>query len=181
MRRLALVLGLTLAAVAGGAHAQQAPQISVSIGPALQARADDFGARDLDDLRKDLLDETTRAFAHARYMPSRVDLVIEDATPNRPTFAQLGRNIGLSMRSVGVGGARISGTLVGPDGVARPIRYQYFETDLREERGAATWSDADRGFMMLADQLAGGHVPDKYVGPGPSRNGGHFGYPYTRE
>jgi len=179
MRRLALVLGMSLAAIAGGAHAQQGPQINVSIGPALQARADDFGDLELQDLRKDLTDEVTRSFAHARYVPSRVDLVIEDATPNRPTFAQLSRSTGLSMRSVGVGGARITGTLVGPDGVARPIRYQYFETDLTEERGATTWSDADRSFMMLASELAGGRVPDKFIGPGPQKNGGHFGYPYT--
>jgi len=184
MRRLALVLGISLAAIAGGAHAQRSPQIpgpqiSVSIGPALQARADDFGASEIDDLRKDLLDEVTHAFAHARYTPARVDLVIEDATPNRPTFAQLSRSTGLSMRSVGVGGARITGALVGPDGATRPIRYQYFETDLREERGATTWSDADRGFMMLASELAGGRVPDKFVGPGPQPHGGHFGYPYT--
>lgn len=186
MRRLALVLGISLAALAGGAHAQQGPQtsgplINVSIGPALQARAKEFGARDLDDLRGDLRDEVTRAFAHARYVPARVDLVIEDATPNRPTFAQLSRSTGLSMRSVGVGGARVTGTLVGPDGATRPIRYQYFETDLREERGASTWSDADRSFMMLAGELAGGHVPDKFIGPGPQQHGGHFGYPYIGE
>jgi hypothetical protein len=184
MRRLALVLGISLAVLGGAAHAQQpmgGPRISVSIGPALQARADDFGSSELQDLRNDLTEEVTRAFAHARYTPARIDLVIEDATPNRPTFAQLSRSTGLSMRSVGVGGARITGTLVGPDGVARPIRYQYFETDLWDERGATTWSDADRSFMMLADQLAGGHVPDKFIGPGPQPHGGHFGYPYTGE
>ncbi len=186
MSRLALVLGISLAALsgaalAGAAHAQQAPQINVSIGPALEARADDFGARDLDELRTDLRDEVTHAFAHARYAPARVDLVIEDATPNRPTFAQLSRSTGLSMRSIGVGGARITGTLVGPDGVVRPIRYQYYETDLWQERGAVTWSDADRSFMMLAGELAEGHVPNKFVGPGPQPHGGHFGYPYIGE
>ncbi len=179
MRRLALIFGMSAAVIAGGALAQPGPSapgpdVNVSIGPALQARADDFGARDLEDLRTELRDDVVHALARARF-------VIEDATPNRPTFAQLSRSTGLSLRSVGVGGARISGTLTGPDGATRPIRYQYFETDLWEERGASTWSDADRTFSMLASQLAGGHVPDKFVGPGPQRNGGHFGYPYIGE
>jgi hypothetical protein len=192
MRRLALVLGISIAAVAGGAYAQRSPQypgpasvsgpqINVALGPALQARAADFGARDVEDLRSDLRNEVSHAFAHARYAPARIDLVIEDATPNRPTFAQLGRTVGLSMRSVGIGGARISGMLVGPDGVTRPIRYQFYGSDLWDERGATTWSDADRSFMMLADELASGHVPDRFVGPGPQPHGGHFGYPYTGE
>jgi hypothetical protein len=195
MRRLAVVLGLAVAAIAGGAFAQQAqpqipapqipasqipaPQINVSIGPALQARAHDFGARELEYLSKDLRETVAHALAHARFVPVRVDLVIEDATPNRPTFEQLSRSTGLSMWSIGLGGARISGTVVGPDGTARPLRYQYFETDLREDRGAVTWTDADRSFSFLADDLAHGHISDRYQGPGPQPNGGHFGYPYT--
>jgi len=187
VRHLALAFGISLAALVGVSQVKaqtqsqvpaQRPEVNVSIGAALQARADDFGGRELDDLRKDLKDEVGHALAHSRYQPMRVDLVIEDATPNRPTFAQLSRSTGLSMRSVGVGGARVTGALVGPDGVSRPIRFQYFETDLREERGATTWSDADRSFMMLADALASGRVPDKFIGPGPEPHGGHFGYPY---
>jgi len=186
MRRLALMLGLSLAALggplAGTTHAQspqsQGPQISIVIGPALQAKAKDFGPQELDTLRDDLRQEVTHAFAHASSAPARVDLVIEDATPNRPTFAQLGRTVGLSMHSVGVGGARVSGMVTGQDGSSRPLRYQYYETDLREERGADTWSDADRSFMMLANDLRHGQVSDRYTGPGPSHDGGHFGYPF---
>jgi hypothetical protein len=186
MRGLALVLGLsfTLAAAATGALAQPRDfpvVVNVSIGPGLQARAQDFGPDELVYLQKDLRDEVTGAFRRARFVPARVDLVIEDAAPNRPTFAQLSRNVGLSMRSIGVGGARISGDVVGPDGVAHPLHFQFYESDLREERGAATWSDAERSFMFLAGDLAHGRIPNRYVGNGPERNGGHFGYPYTGE
>lgn len=185
MRRLALIMGLAFTVASGAVYAQQhmpdqhGPEINISIGSALKGRANDFGPRELDYLRDDLRDSVSRAFAHARNVPARVDLVIEDATPNRPTFAQLSRNVGLSMESIGLGGARVSGAVVGPDGASRPVRYQYFETDLRNDRGAITWSDADRTFMMLADELAHGHVPDRYIGPGPQPNGGHFGYPYS--
>ena len=180
MRRFALMLGLSLAALVGTAHAQPSQtQINVAIGPALQAKAKDFGPDELDTLRDDLRQEVSHAFAHARFAPARVDLVIEDAAPNRPTFAQLGRTTGLSMRSVGLGGARVSGVVTGPDGVSRPLHYQFYETDLHEERGAATWSDAERSFMMLANDLRHGQVSDRYSGPGPSPNGGHFGYPFN--
>ena len=179
MRGLVLAVALSFAA-ATGALAQGAA-VNVSIGPALAARAHDFGPDELEYLKKDLREEVTGALAHSRFAPTRVDLVIEDATPNRPTFAQLGRNTGLSMRSIGVGGARISGQVVGPDGVVHPLQYQYFETDLRDERGAATWTDAERSFMYLAGDLSRGRIPDHFVGPGPERDGGHFGYPYSGE
>jgi len=177
MRTVAIALSLSLAVLAGGAHAQQAAQVTVGVGPLLQSKTADFGAREVDRLRKDLGDEVTRAIARNPQIV-RVDLVLEDAQPNRPTFDQMGRTPGLSLRSVGVGGARISGNVTTADGVTRPIRFQWYETDISQERAANTWTDADRAFDWLASDIAAGKAPNAYRGPGPEPTGGHFGYPF---
>jgi hypothetical protein len=181
--RQVLILTAAVAAlgVAGSVHAQPAPApaVNVSIGPALQQKADDFGPTEIDYLAGQLRKEVQRAVAHAPAGPVRVDLVIEDAKPNRPTSAQLGRSIGLSLRSIGVGGARVSGVATYADGSQRPIREQFYETSLRDDRGADTWYDASRAFDQVAYDLRSGRLPAKFNGPGPSGSG-HFGYPYTQ-
>ena len=180
MRRLALILSLSAAAFAGAAHAQQGygPQISVTPGALLQSKAKNYGPRELDYLTKELQRDVARAVSHSAAPPRRIDLVIEDAQPNRPTFAQLGRSIGLSLSSVGLGGAQISGTITEADGSVRPIRYQYYEDNLRDERGATTWTDAERVFDTVSSQIASGRLSLAYRRQGPSPEGGKFGYPY---
>ena len=181
MRRLALILTLSAAAFAGAVHAQQAesPQITVISGALLQDKANSYGPRELDYLTKELQRDVARAVSHSPAPSRRIDLVIEDAQPNRPTFAQLGRSIGLSLRSVGLGGARVSGTVTEADGSVRPLQYQYYETDLTLDHGAATWTDAERVFDRVADQISSGRLSLAYRGQGPSRDGGQFGYPYN--
>ena len=180
-------LVLTVAAASLGfasiAFAQTYPAtvVNVSIGPALQQRANDYGPRELTDISRDLQQSVQRAVSHARTAPpARVDLVIEDAVPNRPTFDQLGRTVGLSMRSRGVGGARVSGVVTYADGAQRPVREQFYETDFREERDLATWSDANRAFDQVAYDIGHGKFPAAYSGPGPAGTG-HFGYPFNSQ
>jgi len=182
MRHYLLLTAAALAlGVAGGACAQSAvgTAVNVSVGPILQKKEVDYGARELSGIRKDLQDSVQSALKHSRTAPPvRVDLVIEDAVPNRPTFEQLGRTVGLSLRSVGLGGARISGMVTYADGARLPVREQFFETDLREERAVATWSDANQAFDQVAYDIGHGKFSGKYQGPGPSGSG-HFGYPFT--
>lgn len=172
MRGIALVIGLSIAAAASGASAQGAPRVQVSVGPALQQRAKDYGAEELQVLREDLRKEVEQTLARRGSPIVSAELVIEEAHPNRPTFNELSRTPGLSLLSVGVGGARVSGTVTFADGHSQPVRYQWFETDIRNEIAANTWSDAERSFMYLAEDLARGRVPDRYTGPGPAGKGG---------
>lgn len=176
MRRFPVLIAIAAASLAGSALAQG--RVSVALGRALQAKIQDYGPRDVEDLRRELGRDVERALVRSPNAPVAAQLVIEDAQPNRPTFEQLGRTPGLSLRSVGVGGARVSGTVTFRDGSIRPIHYQWYETDITQERAAGTWSDAYRAFGWLADQLASGRTPDAYRGPGPTGSG-HFGYPYT--
>ena len=176
---LSAVIGAALAASASMAHAQPPqPAVSVSIGPALQKKADDYGVEELSYLAGDLRKTVQRAAAKAGpNVPSRVDLVLEDAIPNRPTSAQLGRNVDLSLNSIGLGGARISGMVTYADGTQQPLREQFFQTDLYDDRGADTWYDAEHTIDQVAYDVRRNKYPTKYSGPGPTGNG-HFGYPY---
>jgi hypothetical protein len=171
--RLALSL-LAFLAVTGAAHAQtpadtalaaaspSTPNVSVETGQALQLKAGDFGQSAVTELTQDLASTVGKALAHSHSgAPMRVKLVLEDASPTRPTVAQLGRDAGLSERSIGLGGAWIDGYVLTPDNKQVPISYSFYENDLRDELGPTMWSDASRAFEQLAGQLAHGKYPNE--------------------
>lgn len=139
-----------------------AAQVNVVVGAQLKAKARRYGEREFAYLNTDLADTVRKAAAKGGF--TRLDLVLEDARPNRPTFAMLSRNTSLSLRSIGVGGATVTGTAYGPAG-AQPLTFSWYETDLRNEVGVSTWSDAGRAFQFLASDLSRGHVPT-HLGPG---------------
>ena len=156
MRFIAPVSALALALALGApAIASAAPvsDIQVTLGPKLLAKAKEknYGKRDLDYLATDLKGNIERALKAKGQLGQggRLEVVIEDATPNRPTFGQMSENPSLSMRSVGVGGASIRGRLDGKE-----ISYSYWETDIRNERGSATWTDAENAFDGFARKVA---------------------------
>jgi hypothetical protein len=153
---------LTAGLLTGGALASPvAPgSVRVSIGPQLQSHAREIGQRELDGLAIELQRDVETQLAGAGGLPegARVDLVITAATPNRPTMEQMARTPGLSFASFAVGGATIEGTVTSPDGAARPVRYHYFETDIRQARHAGVWQDAERAFDMFAHDLAHGRA-----------------------
>ncbi|HTI66390.1 MAG TPA: hypothetical protein VL460_02460 [Caulobacteraceae bacterium] len=174
-RTAALALSALLLSASPAAFAATVPPVTVTIGADLQSKADkSYGVRELADLSAQLRHDVERAFARASAAPvQRVDLVIESATPNRPTFKQLKR-IGLSLNSIGLGGASISGTVTTADGKTTPVSYHWYETDLRNEYGLVTWSDAYRAFDRFAGHIARGDLPAqaKYT---PDRDAGDFG------
>ena len=148
MRRVAVVSALALFAFAGAAVA--APTVDVTIGPKLEKKADKYGVREFDYLSRDL----QRTFARAPELDgATVKLTIAEATPNRPTFKQLGDTVGLSMQSIGIGGAKIEGTVTYPDGRVTPVQYSYYDHDIREAVGSTTWSAAQRAFDMAARKV----------------------------
>jgi len=172
-------LGLAVALIApaaASANTSGSTPVTVSLGPDLQKKTASYGAREIETIRKDLAQQVSRALARSASSVAKVDVVLEDAVPNRPTFDQLGRTTGLSMWSVGVGGARMSGVVHTADGRELPFRYGWYETDIRNEIGATTWSDAYRAFGMLARKVAKGDLPESY-GPGgmTSPDSGNFG------
>ena len=149
MRYAAVFSARALAAFASAAVA--APSVDVAIGPTLQKKSNKYGARELDYLRRDL----QRSFARTDGLDgASVKLVISDATPNRPTFKELGDRVGLSMWSIGVGGAKIEGAVTYPDGRVLPVRYSYYDPDIFWARGSTTWTAAQRAFDLAARKAA---------------------------
>ena len=141
-------------AVASTAFAQA---VDVRIGADLAEKAEDYGARDIDRLIARLDEAAEAALPRSgQYAGARLELVIEDATPNRPTFQQMADLPGLSMESLSIGGAEISGEIIFADGARRPVAYRWYETSLAHVSGASTWSDADRAFRVFTRRLAEG-------------------------
>lgn len=154
MRTIALAAAALLASATAALAAP--PAVSVAIGPELQAKAEKtYGVRDVQRLADDLRAEVERTLAKSgAHQDARIELVLADAKPNRPTFKQLGDTPGLSMESFGVGGAAIEGRIVAADGAVTPVGYSWYETDIRNAYGDWIWSDAEISFDRFASKLA---------------------------
>lgn len=148
---LAAVAALSLAAPALAAE----PEVTVSYGPKLEKKIDEYGAREVDQLAEDLRKSVLKATAGNPSLDgARIELVLEDVVPNRPTFQQMSDKPGLSFESFGVGGASISGRVTLADGASRPVSYRWYETDIRWAWPSGTWSDAEQTFDRFARSLA---------------------------
>jgi hypothetical protein len=154
------LVALTAAALlASATTALAAPaSVSVTVGPELQKKFEKtLGTREAELLTKDLRTTVEKSLANrVAYDGARVELVLADVKPNRPTFKQLGDTPGLSYESFGVGGAAIEGRVVAADGTVTPVDYKWFETDIRQSRFNWVWSDAEWTFDRFARRLARG-------------------------
>jgi len=159
MRKLAFLapLGAVLAVAAGPALADPAT-VSVTIGPDLQEKTRDLGERDVREQADRLAEVVRRALADSGDLDgARIDLVLTDLKPNRPTFEQMADRPGLDPhRSISIGGAAIEGRITTADGRVLPVKYDWFSQSLAEVRGFSTWQDADRAYERLASRLADG-------------------------
>ena len=159
MRKLAFLapLGAVLAVAAGPALADPAT-VSVTIGPDLQEKTRDLGERDVREQADRLAEVVRRALADSDDLDgARIDLVLTDLKPNRPTFEQMADRPGLDPhRSISIGGAAIEGRITTADGRVLPVKYDWFSQSLAEVRGFSTWQDADRAYERLASRLADG-------------------------
>jgi hypothetical protein len=156
MRMLAVA---TIALLGSATAALAAPaSVSVSIGAELQAKAaKTLGVREVNDLATELRKTVERQVAkNPAYDGARIELVLADAQPNRPTFKQLSDAPGLSYESFGVGGAQIRGVAIAASGAVTPIDYKYYESDIRWARRGGTWADAEDTFQRFASDLRRG-------------------------
>ena len=159
MRKLAFLapLGAVLAVAAGPALADPA-SVSVTLGPDLQEKVAELGERDVRRQADRLAEVVRRTLARSGDLDgARIDLVLTDLKPNRPTFEQMAERPGLDPhRSVSIGGAAIEGQITTADGQVLPVRYDWFSNSIAEVRGYSTWQDADRAYERLASSLADG-------------------------
>lgn len=154
---LASAIGMPSTALAGWPEGRVA-DVSIEIGPDLQAKADDYGEREFDILKEDLERAVARALRGRGETGGRLELVIVDAIPNRPTIEQMTDRPGLSMESFGVGGAEVEARYTAPDGTVEVGRYGWFDNDIRNARATTTWTDANTAFDRFARKLARGEL-----------------------
>ena len=167
--RFTLGLLVSVLLVPGFAAAQAAPPVTVTLGPAVEARVRDLGKSDLDQISQTLAREVGQAAARSGAPVTRIELVLQDVQPNRPTPAQLGRSPSLSPDSRGLGGAAMTGVMT-VGGEQRPIRFRFFQTNPRDELNFDTWGDASQAFQMLSERIARGEAPyDDKPWPPPHR------------
>ena len=162
----ALVLGLLAAPLVAHAAEPTDPvisSVSVAIDPVFAAKdAKDYGDKDVAALAETLRKTVeTELSAKGRLVPgspngARLELVLVDAKPNRPTFKQMADKPGLSMQSFSIGGAEIKGDKVNADGGRIRLSSSWYESDIRWAQGQATWADAERAFDGFARRIAEG-------------------------
>lgn len=157
MRSLAVLLPLAVALAAAPAMADPA-SIYVTLGPDLQDRADALGQQEVQEQAEQLARIVERALARDGTLDdARIELVLTDLRPNRPTFQQLADRPGLDgQRSRSIGGATIEGQITTADGRTQPVRYDWYSTSLADVYGFNTWQDANRAYRRLAMNLAAG-------------------------
>ena len=154
-----IIAAATALLLASATTALAAPaQVSVAVDPKLQAKAEKtYGVRDVARLTDSLKSDVERALARSGALEdARVELVLVDVKPNRPTFKQMSDTPGLSMESFGVGGATIEGRIVRADGSVTPVSYRWYESDIRQAYGNWVWHDAEWTFDRFARRLAKG-------------------------
>ncbi|MDQ8027827.1 MAG: hypothetical protein REJ23_03805, partial [Brevundimonas sp.] len=133
MRKLAFILPFAAAAVVAGAAAAQ-PSVNVTLGDKLQDKTEELGAREVQEQADRLAELVSRALADdASLSGARIDLVLTELKPNRPTFQQAFDQPGLdTMRSISIGGAAIEGQITRADGTVQPVRYRWFSNNLSD-------------------------------------------------
>ena len=156
MRALVIATAALLASATASLAAPAA--VSVTIAPHLQDKAAKiYGVRDVNELADRLQTRVAKRLARTgAYSNAKIELVLNDVQPNRPTFKQLGDKPGLSYDSFGIGGAEITGQAIAADGAVTPISYRYYESDIRYSRIGSTWADAEGTFDRFAYDLGRG-------------------------
>lgn len=159
MRKLAFFAPLVAVLAFGAAPAMAEPAlISVSLGPDLQEKAEELGPREVQEQADRLAELVGRALARDGDLDgARIELVLTDLRPNRPTFQQMVDRPGLDGHlSRSIGGAAIEGQITTADGRTLPVHYDWYSASLADVRGFNTWQDADRAYRRLATNLADG-------------------------
>jgi hypothetical protein len=138
-------------------HTAAATEVSVTYSDDFtEELAENYGEREGGVLSEEIIEDLDKAFARAGVNPARVDVTINNAKPNRPTFEQLRDRPGLDMfRSISIGGMDLTGVAYDADGnVIGELSYDWFETDIRHVAPAGIWTDAYRASDRFSRKLA---------------------------
>ncbi|WP_291834186.1 hypothetical protein [Brevundimonas sp.] len=163
MRNLTFIVPFAVTAALAGAALAEPASVNVTVGAQLQDKVEELGPREVREQSDRLVQLVTQAVAETPALNgARIDLVLTDLKPNRPTFQQISERPGLDpMRSISIGGAEIEGQITLADGTVQPVRYEWFSNTLADVRGFTTWQDADRAFRRFSSNLATGRYVNR--------------------
>ncbi|MBA4803881.1 MAG: hypothetical protein H2038_04430 [Brevundimonas sp.] len=158
MRKFAFLAPLTLAVALAAAAQAQPAAVTVTLAPEFESAAEDLGRADVQAQMDRLAEVVTRALADDPDLAgARIELVLTDLRPNRPTTGQLRDRPGLDpVRSISTGGATIDGRIVTADGRELPVHYERYSDSLSDVYGVGVWHDAERAWRGLAANLEAG-------------------------
>lgn len=155
-----LAAAVALTAAPSVALGQSAAIQSITIGYELAEKREAYGRRDIEELTATLRSDIENAFSRAGLLRGdgadiRIDVVLNDAWPNRPTREQMRAQPGLSYLSISRGGADLSAVIQDSDGgeISR-IDYDWRTPFIEDSAHRSTWSDAERTFERFANRLA---------------------------
>jgi hypothetical protein len=130
---------------------------NIDIAPALQTKLEkDYGVREAAVLMADLQNAVERSLKRAGASKvAFVDLTLEDAKPNKPTFRQLTRSTSLSYSaSIAIGGAKVDAKLFDSSGaLIGTVSHEYYSGSLEDVTSQYSWADADRAFSGVARKI----------------------------
>ena len=159
MRKFAFLapLGVVLA-LASSPVVAQTPQVTVTIGGDLRDEVETLGEREVQEQADRLAQVVSRTLDRSDALGgARIELVLVELKPNRPTFQQMTDRPGLDgFHSVSIGGATIEGQIITASGEVIPVRYDWHTNNISEVTGFTTWQDADRAYARLASNLVAG-------------------------
>lgn len=160
MRTISFLSAIAAAVVMAGSVQAQPADVTVTIGPDLDRKARELGQGEVTRQAQELERRLVTALAgHGSLDGARIHLVLTDVTPNRPTQEQMRRTPGLShFHSFSIGGAAIEGEITTADGQVRPVRYDWYSSNIRDSRYNTTWQDTDRAFLNFSRRLADGRL-----------------------
>ena len=163
MRKLAFLAPFAVAVALAGSASADPSAINVTFGPRLQEQLAQLGPDEVQEQSDRLVEVLSRELAdNAALDGARIDLVLTDLKPNRPTRHQSRDRPGLDpIHSISIGGAAFEGQVTLANGTVQPVRYESFSNNLSDVRGFSTWQDAERAYRRLASNLAAGRYSNR--------------------
>lgn len=154
----ALAFGALVSAGSAAIAQSDAGQVrAIAFSTELQAKLDkDYGTREARTLRQELQRSVESSLKKAgKSKVAYVDLTIEDAKPNKPTFKQLAKNTSLSYSSsYSTGGAKVNAKLFDETGaLIGTVSHEYYSQNLQDIMSEYGWADADRAFDGAARKI----------------------------
>ncbi|MDG2044381.1 MAG: hypothetical protein P8J78_07205 [Maricaulis sp.] len=133
----------------------------ISFSESMRAKADILGRSELARLSSYLREDLERALMQSSWLgisadETHLNVVILDATPNRPTMNQVNQSGGTHNREAVTGGASLSATLVrGGEEIAN-FTYSWQNDALDQNASYGIWTDARTTFDRFANSIADG-------------------------